>query len=82
MVDVVWFKKIGVYYGYPSCCIDDWIARTIIANPAIQPSWDQERAGDYTGFLPCPTHAKQVLDKKIALKDLVQNRQCEIPFDD
>ena len=73
------YLKTGLFYGYPTCCIDDFINRTLAKEP---PFVEQERAGAYSGFLPCPTHAKQVLEKKVALKDLIQLRKCETPFED
>ena len=73
------YIKTGLFYGYPTCCIDDFVKRIFAKK---QPTGEQERAGAYTGFLPCPTHATQVLEKKVALKDLIQFRKCETPFDD
>jgi hypothetical protein len=72
------YVKTGLFYGYPTCCIDDFVKRMFAKE---QPTAEQERAGAYTGFLPCPTHAKQVLEKKVALKDLIRYRKCETPFD-
>ena len=77
------FMENGNYYGYPPCCVKDWVFRVIITSHQIKVSPEQYRASECSGFLPCPVHAKQVLEKKVQLKDLicVTTRKCPREFE-
>lgn len=68
-------EKLGKYYGYPQCCIDSFY-RTMgaLGNP------QGAEAGNFTGFIPCPTCANKVLNGQKKLKDLITNRKCKKPF--
>ena len=76
------FIANGAYYGYPPCCVKDWVFRVIITGHQIKVSDEQYRASECSGFLPCPAHAKQVLEKKVRLGDLicVTTRKCPHEF--
>lgn len=71
LVSINRFVSNGYYYGYPTCCIHDWVFRVILVEHKIKESPEQYRAGECSGFLPCPAHAKQVLEKTVKLKDLI-----------
>ena len=66
------FYKTGKFYGYPDCCIINFINKIRTK--------EQIKASRYTGFMPCVKHAKEILAKKIKLEDLIQNRVCKKEF--
>jgi hypothetical protein len=69
--------KRGEYFGYPSCCIDWFIAnRTGDEITELTPQQEQVHGG--TGFIPCPTCAKHVTRK--TLPTLLRNRICRSRF--
>jgi len=51
-----YFYKTGKFYGYPDCCISDFINKIRTK--------EQIKASRYTGFMPCVKHAKEILSKK------------------
>ncbi len=63
----------GEWFGYPKCCIHYFDSGEVITE-------DQYMAANYTGFVPCPDHAKQVLKGDVKLEDLIKSRKCEVPF--
>ncbi len=70
-----YFQIQGTFYGYPHCCIEQFIDTF-----GIQPCNPKRLAGSSTGFIPCLIHSKQILNGKLRLKDLIQNRQCVKSF--
>ena len=66
-------RDYGEWFGYPTCCIDHFVSGEEV-------SQDQYKAANYTGFVPCPEHAKKVLSGEISLESLVKGRRCRIPF--
>jgi hypothetical protein len=68
----------GLYYGYPMCCINEFIYRYLHHNENFSPLICEN------GFIPCETHARQILDKVVYTKDVIKNRECkwEFPKDD
>ena len=73
--------KTGLYYGYPKCCINDFVIR-LHNNQQSEPI--QELAGMYTGFSPCMKCSEKIILKKLSPHDIIENRSCktEFPFDD
>ncbi len=79
----------GNKYGFPKCCIDDFIAKppSVMKNKAPSPG-DKLRFemsivnGKQTGFFPCLIHAKMIQSKIITLGSLIdyKKRQDEKPF--
>jgi hypothetical protein len=71
----------GLYYGYPTCCINDFVIRTH-NEQAHEPL--QELAGKYTGFVPCMKCSKKILSKNLSAEDIIKNRKCKnkFPYDD
>ena len=66
---------LGKHFGYPQCCIDSFIETMgAVGNP------QGAKAGEETGFIPCPSCAKKVLDGVIDLKDLIINRKHGLKF--
>ena len=68
------FYNNGHYYGYPFCCINEFILKRLVLNDNRLPIISQN------GFVPCETHSKQILDNLISIKDLIKNRICEFEF--
>lgn len=69
-----WFFT-GKYFGYPECCIQDFLKRTrkiTLLTP------DQERVHNGHGFVPCPQCAAKVKDSA----ELIVDRKCTTPFPD
>lgn len=64
-------KKQGEYFGYPKCCIKSFIG-FISGKKERDPI--QIQAAHPEGFVPCKTHAKQILKKKVRVVDLLENR--------
>jgi hypothetical protein len=71
----------GIYYGYPMCCINDFIIR-LHNKQCHEPI--QELASMYTGFVPCMKCSEKISKKKIDPKDILKNRKCKhtFPLDD
>lgn len=72
MVTNKWEEK-GKYYGYPDCCIKSFCKGHSYSKKQIM-------VHNSSGFIPCKKHAQQILDGKITLSDLIQNRICKTPF--
>lgn len=77
---------IGKRLGYPQCCIDAFCNQPPGSFAGKTPSIaDKERVRAsyvgkyYTGFIPCHEHAIQVLSGKIALFQLIKNRDTSLP---
>ena len=51
------FREQGAYYGYPSCCVDEFIERHANLVPHTEVQW----AAAKRGFVPCVRHAEQIL---------------------
>ena len=63
----------GKYYGYPECCIKAF-GRFIRPHPL------QLEVTNHGGFVPCLRCSKLIIDGKIKIEDLIQNRECELPY--
>ena len=68
------FYDNGHYYGYPHCCINEFILKRLVLNDNRFPIISK------TGFIPCETHTKQILENLISIKDLIKDRICEWEF--
>jgi hypothetical protein len=81
--------EYGEYYGYPSCCIKEfndflsqWLpeeddAKRVQIKDAKKLNF---QVSNKTGFVPCDVHTQQILQHKISLEDLIQNRKCPGKF--
>ena len=45
------FKTWGIYFNYPSCCVDDFVER--IKNKQPIPIYMKDSVFQYSGFIPC-----------------------------
>lgn len=73
------WRNRGNYYGYPSCCINAFIRRSIDVEFT-----EDELLYSKGGFLPCKKHLKMIKQGKITIESLIQDRQCvtSFPIDD
>jgi hypothetical protein len=69
--------KCGKYYGYPNCCINDFVIR-VHNNQKVKPI--QEFTGQYTGFVPCINCSKKIIKEKLSPHDIIKNRKCKSKF--
>jgi len=68
-------RDIGEYYGYPKCCID-----AFEKNKYKRPSKLQSKISKFQGFIPCISCCKLIMEDKIKIYNLIQNRECELPY--
>lgn len=90
--DKLWIeesKESGKKYGFPQCCIDEFVAKTPSMMSNSQPTSDDKLRfemakinGQFTGFVPCLKHAKMIKDKDITLGELIDYKKREefLPF--
>lgn len=94
MIDLYKFKKrwydenydFGRSLGYPECCVQEFCDQPPeLMQATIPTKSDRLRFkaahvnGEYTGFIPCKEHAKQVLSGEITLQSLIKNRDEKFP---
>lgn len=88
-----WFEinaPFGRELGYPECCIKEFCDQppsTMNGSPT-EDEILRYHAGCinsglkgrvFSGFIPCASHAKQIMDGKISLSSLIQNRDKKFP---
>lgn len=64
---------LGVFYGYPRCCINEF------CNDIINDRFPN-RSIDGSGFVPCKKHYEQIRKGELNLSDLIKNRVCKEEF--
>ena len=77
----------GRALGYPECCIKAFGNQPPklleISGPPTKQDIKRYQAGcingQFTGFIPCGDHANKILSGQLALKDLIKNRNPELP---
>lgn len=84
-----WFKinaPYGKELGYPDCCIKEFCDQPPSLLKRIKLTKDDERRykagcidGQFTGFIPCAAHAKEIVMGKITLVSLINNRNKDFP---
>lgn len=78
------WTESGELYGYPKCCIKDFVKRVNYnynnPNNPILVKRIPKRISEGTGFIPCSYCSWKVLSKKCELKDLIKNRKCGLSF--
>ena len=68
-------RDIGKYFGYPKCCIEEFEK-----NRRKRPNKLQRETSKYQGFIPCISCCKLIMEDKIKIDNLIQNRECELPY--
>lgn len=88
-----WQKKwhkinapVGKKLGYPDCCIQQFcdqppeLLKLTSVNENDRLRYDAACInGEYSGFIPCIRHAKQIMAGEITLESLIKNRDADMP---
>ena len=71
----------GTYFGYPKCCIKEFLIDLEIGILFVNKRNRMKRikAGK-NGFIPCKKHARLINKKEITIDNLIKNRICPTPF--
>jgi hypothetical protein len=75
MVQIYSWEILGVYFGYPSCCIQ-WF----VENHSEKLTLCQKMTHRGFGFIPCPKCSRELLLGKITYESLLKDRICETKF--
>lgn len=67
----------GIYYGYPKCCIEEFVKYPPSERTTAQNAYSVHQG---KGFIPCAKHAMLILKEEITLESLITNRQCPTAF--
>lgn len=77
----------GNYYGYPECCIKEFVKYPPSKMKFLNKKESEIRYraghlhGNFTGFIPCLKHAKEILSGNITLVSLIKTtRETPIQF--
>ena len=73
-IDIIY--EMGVYFGYPRCCINAYIHDMI---KGTSPR-DRNIYGNTTGFTPCQHHINLINNGELKLSELIQSRICKEKF--
>lgn len=73
------FRSIGLYFGYPTCCIKYFVQNILCYGPNASstkksPSRVQRRVSKNTGFIPCSYCTWKILSKQTTLSGLITKR--------
>lgn len=80
---------LGKDLGYPDCCIKEFCNQPpALLNHQKKPTKDDIRRykagcidGEFSGFIPCAFHAREITMGKITLQSLIKDRSPEFsPF--
>ena len=73
--------NFGQFYGYPICCIEEFIEQKHMVRDQSQLLKDLENAGIYnSGFVPCEYHLRMLIAGTVSIQQLIRDRICDIPF--
>lgn len=87
-----WFEinePSGKALGYPTCCIKEFCDQPPeLLKRLGEPTKDDKRRykagcinGEFTGFIPCKNHAKEIIAGSISLSSLIKDRDIDLsPF--
>lgn len=84
-----YFIEKGKYFGYPDCCISEFLDRyNRIMNEGAKPleywlKFNQtqvDRLGLLIGFVPCESCCGKILNGETTIEGLLSNRVCETPY--
>jgi hypothetical protein len=85
-----WYEEnypLGRDLGYPDCCIKEFCDQPpALLRQRKKPTKDDQRRykagcinGEFTGFIPCAFHAREIVMGKITLESLIKNRHEMFP---
>lgn len=77
--DKTGFFWIGKHYGFPECCINDFIKRYLAGGDASTITKLQDKHCAH-GFIPCQKCAKKIERGETTLAGLITDRKHETPF--
>jgi len=71
------YEESGKYYGYPDCCIKQFIETV----GSLNETCTRVIYSKNSGFIPCDLCViKLKNNNNLKLKDFITNRKCKIPF--
>lgn len=80
--------KSGKAYGFPNCCIKEFCKKTPRMMKASGLTNDDKLRfkaaivdGNFSGFVPCIEHAKQILSGAIKIHDLIDKSKRKVSND-
>lgn len=73
-------RRRGIKFGYPECCIKDYIRRINVNDKFIIPSRIKIKASNCSGFVPCSYCSWKIMSKQCKLSDLITNRKVRTTF--
>ena len=71
-------KQKGIFYGYPECCISEFIQ--IKPNKRTRAQRMAQRIYKYSGFIPCHDCSNKILEGKETFESLIKHRICRHEF--
>ena len=83
------YISLGIYYGYPDCCIKQFMNFTDKKNNQHEQTEIRKKSVDILnslhikskGFVPCLSCCKKLQqDKTLSICNLIKNRECIIPY--
>ena len=75
---IEYLQFTGIYYGYPSCCIQSFIHD--YGTNTVKRTSTQLQVHENSGFIPCHNCATKILAGEITLKQLIADRICSFEF--
>lgn len=79
-------EPLGRKLGYPECCIKAFCDQppALLKNraPTQEDKMRYEAGcinGEFTGFIPCTYHAKEIIQGRMTLYSLIRNRDKQFP---
>ena len=76
--DIKYFYTVGNYYGYPKCCIDEFIFTRIKMKIKIPEKLI--KISKNSGFIPCLKCCIKITNKNTQVKSLIKKRKCKLNF--
>lgn len=71
-----YWQAAGEFFGYPQCCIDEFINS---ASKREGPTGIRKEATDL-GFVPCEKHSRELLAGTLTYDQLITDRLSPLPF--
>lgn len=68
-------RMLGEYFGYPKCCIESFCDES-----KERTAYQKAVANLKYGFVPCDDCARKVVEGRVEVQDLIQNRICNTEF--
>lgn len=68
-------RMLGEYFGYPKCCIDSFCDES-----KERTAYQKAVKSLGYGFVPCEDCARLVVEGRVEVQDLIQNRICISEF--